>query len=378
VDGVSEIMAASTMRVALVGLGTAGLTLHLPALAGLTSAQVVSAFDPDPVARERAARRFKVPVSDSFERLLDASPDVVIVASPPESHADYTLRALARGAHVFCEKPFVSALDQADAIIAAAAEKGRQVAVNHEFRHMPIFRSVIDGVAADGALRFVQVWQLMDLPPWAEPGWRGQMLQRTLYEAGVHLVDLVIAMFRERPVAVTAVTSSCAAIDTPTDAVALVTLEFSGGRLAQIVQDRLCKGATQYVEVRADTASASWRASFGGRARVLAGLYRSSRPQVRVEYGLAGIAWREQGHTRKIVARNAPQPGMLATREALGRSLSAFSSGGRPPTTAQDARDVHEVIAACYHAANVGRRLVLGADELRALTPWRLGAAPRV
>lgn len=366
------------MRVALVGLGNAGTTLHLPALAGLASADVVSAFDPDPVRRERAANRFKVPVSDSFERLLDASPDVVIVASPPESHADYTLRALERGAHVFCEKPFVSALDHADSIIAAAAAKGRQVAVNHEFRHMPIFRSVIDGVAADGALRFVQVWQLMDLPPWAEPGWRGEMLQRTLYEAGVHLVDLVSAMFRERPVAVSAVTSSCAAIDKPSDAVAVVTLEFSGGRLAQIVQNRLCKGETQYVEVRADTASCSWRASFGGRARILAGLYRSTRPRVRVEYGLAGIAWREQGHTRHIVARNSSQPAMFATREALRQSLSAFSSGGRPPTSARDARDLHEVIVACYHAAAVGRRLVLGSDELRPLASWPLGAAPRV
>jgi predicted dehydrogenase len=241
---------------------------------------------------------------------------------------------------------------------------------------MPIFRSLIEGVAGDGALRFVQVWQLMDLPPWAEPGWRGQMLQRTLYEAGVHLVDLVIALFRERPVAVSAVTSSCAAIDRPTDAVALVTLEFPGGRLAQIIQNRLCKGETQYVEVRADTATASWRASFGGRARVLAGLHRTTRPKIRVEYGLAGIAWREHGHARTVVARNAPEPGMLATREALRQSLSAFASGGPPPTSARDARDVHEVIAACYHAAAVGRRLELGNEELRSLGTWRLGAAP--
>ena len=49
----------------------------------------------------------------------------------------------------------------------------------------------------------------MDLPPWAEPGWRGQMLQRTLYEAGVHLVDFLMALFAERPVAVQASISTC-------------------------------------------------------------------------------------------------------------------------------------------------------------------------
>jgi hypothetical protein len=77
-----------------------------------------------------------------------------------------------------------------------------------------------------------------------------------------------------------------------------------------------------------------------------------------------------------VVARNAPEPGMLATREALRRSLAAFASGGAPPTSARDARDVHEVIAACYHAAAVGRRLELGSEELRSLGTWRLGAAP--
>jgi predicted dehydrogenase len=368
-------MTTSTMRVALIGLGNAGIDLHLPALAALPNATVVSALDPDGGRRERASRAFRVPVTGSFDELLATAPDVVIVASPPETHAEYTLRALAAGAHVFCEKPFVSALEQADAIIAAAAASGRQVAVNHEFRQMPIFRSVIDGVAGEGPPRFVQVWQLMDLPPWAEPGWRGEMLQRTLYEAGVHLVDLVMAMFGEQPVAVSAVMSSCAANDSPSDAVALVTLEFSGGRLAQIVQNRLCKGETQYDEVRADTATASWRASFGGRARVLAGLFRSTRPSLRLELGLAGIAWREAGSTRRFLARNASAPAMLATRETLRLALAAFASGGRPPVTAKDARDVQEVITACYHAAATGRRVMLGSDELLPLASWRLGTA---
>ncbi len=374
---VPEFM-TSTVRVALIGLGDAGLTLHLPALAQLPLATVVCALDPDVRRRQQAAQAFRIPVTESYDRLLASAPDVVVGASPPDTHADYTLRALAHGAHVFCEKPFVSSLDQADAIIAAAVAHGRQVAVNHEFRHMPVFRAVIDGIAQDGPLRFVQVWQMMDLPPWAEQGWRGEMLQRTLYEAGVHLVDLVVAMFGQLPLAVSAVTSSCEAIDRPSDAVAIVTLEFAGGRLAQIVQNRLCKGERQYLELRADTASSSWRASFGGRARVLAGLFRSTRPQIRFEYGLAGLAWREQGYTRQFVARNPSEPTMHATRENLRQSLAAFASGGRPPTTAQDARDVHEVIAACYHAAAVGRRVVLGSHELQPLAGWRLGAAPPV
>ena len=165
---------------------------------------------------------------------------------------------------------------------------------------MPIFRALRDAAARDGReVVFAQVWQLMDLPPWAEPGWRGQMLRRTLYEAGVHLVDFLMALFGERPVSVTASVSTCGVRESESDAVALCTLEFSRGRLAQIIQNRLCKGETQYFEVRAETIDASLRASFGGRARITAGLHRSTRPHLRVDYGVSGMAWEEIGQSAR-------------------------------------------------------------------------------
>src|SRR5439155_20513393 len=94
-------------RVALVGLGYAGSRLHLPALTGLQAVTVVGACDLDPSRRARAAERWKIPVFADLDGLLErAKPDVVVVASPPDSHADCCLRSLAAGAHVICEKPF--------------------------------------------------------------------------------------------------------------------------------------------------------------------------------------------------------------------------------------------------------------------------------
>lgn len=96
------------MRIALVGLGSAGYTLHLPALEGIREHPVVGAVDPDAARRNRAAERFKVPVFEDFDAMLSAAkPELVIIGTPPSSHADYCLRALAAGAHVLCEKPFV-------------------------------------------------------------------------------------------------------------------------------------------------------------------------------------------------------------------------------------------------------------------------------
>ncbi|MDQ3697276.1 MAG: Gfo/Idh/MocA family oxidoreductase [Gemmatimonadota bacterium] len=367
-------MAASVSRVAVVGLGNAGHTLHLPALAGISSASVVGAVDVDAGRRARAAAAWKAPVFEDFDAMLaQARPEVVVIGTPPQTHAEYCLRALEAGANVICEKPFVSSLEEADRVIDAAATAGRRVALNHEFREMPIFRAVRDH--AKGVV-FAQAWQLMDLPPWAEANWRSQMLTRTLYEAGVHLVDYIMALFGEKPHAVSATMSTCGVRDEESDAVALVTLEFSRGRLAQIVQNRLCKGETQYFEVRADTPAASYRASFGGRARLSAGMLRSTRPHVRLEYGVSGLAWKEVGHERTVIEKNPKDPAMLATRILFEKTLSAFRDGGVPPASAEDGRDVLEVIAACYHAAATGRRVALADIELRELAGLAMGELP--
>jgi predicted dehydrogenase len=363
----------SAYKIALVGLGNAGHTLHLPALKGIPSAKVVGACDVDSAKRERAERSWQVPTFAEFDEMLERSkPDVVIIGTPPDSHADYCMRSLKVGAHIICEKPFVSSIDEANRLIEAARQAGRRIALNHEFREMPIFRAIRD--AAGGEVVFAQVWQLMDLPPWAEPGWRGQMLQRTLYEAGVHLVDFLIALFGEIPRAVSATVSTCGVREGETDAVALVTLEFSRGRLAHVIQNRLCKGETQYFEVRAERPDSSLRASFGGRARLSAGLYRSTRPHVRMEYGVSGLAWREVGNDRTILASNPKDPGMIATRYVFEKTLDAFRTGGPVPASDEDARDVLEVIAACYHSAATGRRVSLEAGEIRELASVRMGA----
>ncbi|MBK5298321.1 MAG: Gfo/Idh/MocA family oxidoreductase [Vicinamibacteria bacterium] len=361
------------MDVALVGLGEAGFTIHLPALAALGSATVVGAVDPDRSRRDRAGAKFGVPVFAGFDDMLaDARPDVVLVATPPDTHSEYCLRAIAAGAHVICEKPFVSSVAEADRVLAAAAAAGRQIAVNHQFRHMPIFEAVRVEARRIGDISFAQVWQLMDLPPATESGWRGQLVQRTLYEAGIHLVDFLVALFGERPLAVSA-SMSAGPGGGSADAIALVTLEFSRGRLAQITQNRLCAGPRQYFEVRAETGDASLRASFGGRSRVSAGLYRGTRPHLRFDYGASGLAWSEHGSRRTVLARNPRQPMVMATRQVLGRSLEAFRTGEAPPTSGADARNLLAIVAACYQSAATGSRVPLDAETDARLSTLRLG-----
>ncbi len=384
-DSLNLRFRAVTFRAAVVGLGDAGYSLHLPALSATPGVEIVAMCDIDAERRARAAKRWKVASFEQFDDMLaKKAPDLVIIGTPPDTHADYCRRSFAAGAHVICEKPFVPSLAEADEVIAAAQTAGRGLALNHEFREMPIFRAVRDAIAdRPNEIVFVQVWQLIDMAPWAEGGWRGQMLQRTLFEAGVHLIDFVLALFAERPISVSATTSNgghAAEGDGAAagDAVVSVTLEFSRGRLAHVVQSRLSKGDRQYFEARVDTGRESLRASFGGRSRLSAGLFRSTRPHLRFEFGSSGIAWREVGATRKLLARNPSNPGMRATRDVFERSLRAFRDSVQPLTTGQQARNSLEVIIACYRSAATGARVRLDSASLSALAGVRLGSSLRV
>ena len=172
---------------------------------------------------------------------------------------------------------------------------------------------------AYGRLAFGQVWQLMDLAPWDEPtAWRAGMARRTLLEGGVHLVYLLVELFGELPVAVTAHHSAGYHEDRDADAVQLVTLEFAGGRLGQITIDRLCQGGTRYIEVRGDRERGSLRASLGGRAVVQIGIKRAERPGVRLDFGLGGLAWVEQG-TRRKCSHAAPRSRTRGRRRSSSR-----------------------------------------------------------
>lgn len=346
------------VRVAVVGLGEAGATLHLPAIASHPGAELIAVCDGDASRRDAASARWNVKTySDVNAMLSESRAELVVVATPPDSHAALCLQVLAAGAHVLCEKPFVMTLDEADRVLAAADRCS--VTVNHEFREMPIFKALIDGTRHPdaGELVFAQAWQLYDMPPWGESGWRGALDRRTLFEAGVHLLDILIGLFGTAPVAVRCATSAAGQDARNRDALVVATLEFPGGRLAVLTQNRMSRGEPQYLEARADTTKASFRASFGGRARLSAGMHRK-RPHVRFEYGTSGIAWKENGSRRTLLTRNPSNPNVVATRAVLERALVSTRAGTAGGDVAH-ARQIMAVIAACYESAASGLRIQL-------------------
>jgi predicted dehydrogenase len=351
------------MRIGYVGLGWATQAFHLPGARRLRSVEIVGGSDPAAERRARWEKDSRSPAFATVDELLEqARPEAVVIATPPDSHAELCVRTLAAGAHVFCEKPFVSNLVEAGEVLAAAAAAGRQVAVNHQYREMPIFRALKEQIGSEdaGRLVFCQMWQLMNLAPWDEPvEWRAAMPNRTLFEGGVHLVDLLLHLYEEQPAGVYAQRSSGLEAGREADAIQLVTLDFPSGRLGQITIDRLCPGGTRYLEVRADCERASLRASHGGRALLKLGKKRAERTGLKVEFGPGGLAWMERGLRHTTLARDPRDAGPAATRQLFEKVVAAFEQNREPPSSAREAQDGLRVIEAAYRSAETGERVVL-------------------
>ncbi|MBI2235915.1 MAG: Gfo/Idh/MocA family oxidoreductase [Magnetospirillum sp.] len=103
--------------------------------------------------------------------------DGVIVATPPASHAEITLAALAAGLPVLVEKPLAMNAAEAAAVLAAARQAGRIVMVDHVHLFSPAWRRLkylaagmgavlgIKGTAGDTGPRRADVSVLWDWGP---------------------------------------------------------------------------------------------------------------------------------------------------------------------------------------------------------------------
>lgn len=125
------------LRYAVVGVGAAVYAMHRPALLGET-AEVVGVTDlNEAVGRERAAELGCESYPDLGTMLRAAQPEVVAVLTPHPLHAPMAIACLRAGAHVLVEKPLAVQAGEADAMIRAAAEAGRILAVSFQQRLRP-------------------------------------------------------------------------------------------------------------------------------------------------------------------------------------------------------------------------------------------------
>lgn len=127
------------MKAALIGLGRMGRR-HLENLLNLRL-EVVGLCDPLEAARLDARLHANVAESclfaDPYEMLAQARPELLIIATTAEAHADLTCAAAEHGVSlIMCEKPMATSIAAARRMLDVCARHGARLAINHPMRFM--------------------------------------------------------------------------------------------------------------------------------------------------------------------------------------------------------------------------------------------------
>lgn len=124
---------ARTYRVALIGYGYAGRTFHAPLLAATPRLELTVVASRD-AGKVHADLPDVEVVADPLRAIEDARIDLVVIASPNDSHAPLAQAALEAGRHVVVDKPFTLTLAQARGLATSATRHGRLLSVFHNRR----------------------------------------------------------------------------------------------------------------------------------------------------------------------------------------------------------------------------------------------------
>ena len=139
------------IRVGMVGLGKMGLS-HLSIVRAHPEIELVAGCDTARYLTEVLEKHSGLKCyADLDEMLATEQLDALVVSTPSKLHAIQVGMALDRGLHVFCEKPFVLAVNEGERLVKQAAQKNLVTQVGYHYRFVGAFMEAAR-VARSGAL----------------------------------------------------------------------------------------------------------------------------------------------------------------------------------------------------------------------------------
>ena len=220
-----------SVRVGVVSFAHVHAPQYAAVLASLGSAEFVGVADGDASRGREAAQRFGVRYFEDARALFEAV-DAVVVCSENRNHVRDVISALENGAHVLCEKPISTTVEDARAMIQASENTGRQLRIAFPVRYLPAIRQAGEIVRSGGIGRVLAV---SGTNHGQIPG--GWFLDKDLAGGGavmdhtVHVADALRWMLGVEAKSVYAEIGSLFGAEGIDDG-AILTLEFEGGIIA--------------------------------------------------------------------------------------------------------------------------------------------------
>lgn len=219
------------IAVAVIGAGEIATKAHIPAYRVHKDVDLVALVDIDKKKGKRAAKRFGVKrffstVDDLFQEM---EVDAVSVCTPPQTHAEVTLKAFAHNAHVLCEKPLAINVDDGKRMLEASRARGKILMVGFNRRFQPNYQKarkfILDGALGNVYLIEDHLLQQSPLFAWGKSQWfYTHGIGGVVLDLGPHVVDMLNYLFGDFPAAVT--TRATTHLDSPVEEFCTLVLEY--------------------------------------------------------------------------------------------------------------------------------------------------------
>ena len=178
-------MNSGPIRVGLVGYGLAGSAFHAPLIRACERLELSAIL----TSRDAPCR------AGSLDDLVERS-DLVVIASPNQTHFPIARQALEAGRHVVVDKPFTVDAAEADELICVAGERQLVLTVFHNRRWDADFLTVRDVLPKLGEIFLFEAnWDRFR--PAIKQGWREKPKPGSgvLNDLGPHLMDQALQLF---------------------------------------------------------------------------------------------------------------------------------------------------------------------------------------
>ncbi|MEO8667714.1 MAG: Gfo/Idh/MocA family oxidoreductase [Bauldia sp.] len=192
-------------RVLVVGLGNMGMS-HALAYTRLPDVEVVGVCTRhiDEVKLPEALQKAKK-FSDFDTALKELKPDIVSINSLPDTHAEFAIKAMEAGAHIFVEKPLAETVASAQRVVDTARRTKKKLVVGYILRQHPSWIKFIEIARQLGTpLVFrMNLNQQSNGETWA---WHKRLMASfpPIVDCGVHYVDVMCQMTKAKPIRVQA------------------------------------------------------------------------------------------------------------------------------------------------------------------------------
>ena len=354
----SSAVAGSPLRIAIIGSAASIVPLHLNAISRLQNAIIVGMAD---VVAERGAPRAEETgcpfFTDHRTMLAETNPNLAVICTPHPFHAPIAIDCFAAGANVLVEKPIAVEVAEADAMIAAAEQAGRVLAVSFQQRFLPAVMRAHE-IIQSGELG--EIIRVLCVEPWyrtaayyRSAGWRASWRGEgggVLMNQAPHTLDLLCHL-AGMPTRVWGQTRTVAhAIECEDSAQAM--LEYANGALGYIHINTVEAGMKRQLQIVGDRASLDVTSQSLTMRRFSPSLseFQQTSPELFAQ--------------PNVQAETIDLPDTSEGHVAVYRDLQhAIATGAQPMTNGTEGRMSLELANAIMYSSYIERAVTLPLDR---------------